>query len=79
VRSALILESGILYVTLRRWNRACHRRGNGAGKWQFQAGGQIHSTPSLSGDSILFGCDDGKVYAVNRNSGKKTLEGSDRC
>ena len=42
----------------------------GTAKWKFDAVGQIHSTPSLYADFVFFGCDDGKLYAVDRHSGK---------
>ncbi len=43
----------------------------GISKWKFQAAAQVHSTPSLSKNRILFGCDDGKVYALDRHAGNK--------
>jgi outer membrane protein assembly factor BamB len=46
----------------------------GRQKWQFQAADHIHSTPSLSGNKVLFGCDSGKVYAVDCESGKPAWE-----
>ena len=39
-------------------------------RWKFQAGAPLHSTPSMSGDLILFGCDDGALYALDHTSGR---------
>src|ERR1035438_7105094 len=74
VRSAPILEDGILYVT--SVNGVLHAIDvvTGTSKWKFQAAGQVHSTPSLSANRILFGCDDGKVYALDRHAGSKLWE-----
>ncbi len=74
VRSAPILEDGILYVT--SVNGVLHALDvvTGTSKWKFQAAGQVHSTPSLSENRILFGCDDGKVYALDRHAGSKLWE-----
>ena len=74
VRSAPVLDDGILYVA--SVNGVLHAIDVAAGtsKWKFEAAGQVHSTPSLFGNVILFGCDDGKVYALDRHSGKKLWE-----
>ena len=67
VRSAPILDGGLLYVTSLRGVLHAIEVVTGVSKWKFQAPGQIHSTPSLSDNRILFGCDDGKVYAIDRH------------
>ena len=71
VRSAPVLEDGVLYVA--SVNGVLHAIDavTGALKWKFQAAAQIHSTPSLSENRVLFGCDDGRVYAIDRRSGEK--------
>jgi hypothetical protein len=38
------------------------------GVWYYQAGGPIYSSPAVSGNMIYFGCDDGKVYALDTSS-----------
>ena len=38
--------------------------------WQFVAGGPIRLAPTLEGDRILFGCDDGFAYCLNKLDGK---------
>src|ERR1700757_1093869 len=74
VRSAPILDAGILYVT--SVNAGVHAIDaiTGTSKWKFRAAGQVHSTPSLSEDRLFFGCDDGKVYALDRKTGSKLWE-----
>src|SRR5437773_11944779 len=59
VRSAPILCEGILYVTSINGFLHAIDVATGTSKWKFQAPEQIHSTPSLSGPRVLFGCDDG--------------------
>ena len=70
VRSAPVLRAGVLYVTSMAGNLHAIDVEKGRQKWQFQAADHIHSTPSLSGNKVLFGCDSGKVYAVDCDSGK---------
>ena len=74
VRSAPILEDGILYVASVSGVMHAIEVTTGKLKWKFQAAGQVHSTPSLSGNRVLFGCDDGKVYALDRPAGSKLWE-----
>ena len=74
VRSAPVLDDGILYVA--SVNGVLHAIDvvTGRSKWKFQAAGPVHSTPSLSENRILFGCDDGKVYAIDKQAGNKLWE-----
>jgi outer membrane protein assembly factor BamB len=39
-------------------------------KWQFHADGPIRSTPLIADGTIIFGCDDGNLYALDEQSGK---------
>jgi len=71
VRSAPILEDGVLYVASVNGMLHAIDVTTGISKWKFQAAAQVHSTPSLSKNRILFGCDDGKVYALDRHAGNK--------
>ena len=43
---------------------------NGKEKWKFVASGPIRLAPTIVKEKVLFGCDDGFVYCVNKNSGK---------
>ena len=38
-------------------------------KWKFQTGGEVHSSPAVSGDYVYFGSYDGYVYCLNKNTG----------
>src|SRR6202022_2669767 len=76
VRSAPVLQAGVLYVNSMAGNLHAIDVAKGRQNWQFQAADHIHSTPSLSGSKVLFGCDSGKVYAVDCNSGKQVWETS---
>src|SRR5690242_13557392 len=69
IRSAPILRDGILYVTSITAGLQAIDVVSGRPKWKFSVSEQIHSTPSLCGNKVLFGCDDGKVYAVDCISG----------
>src|SRR5690349_1642607 len=68
VRSAPVLQDGVLHVA--SLSRELHAIdvATGTSRWKFQSPGQLHATPSLYGDLILFGCDDGKLYALDRHS-----------
>src|ERR1700726_4085091 len=69
VRSAPVLDGGALYVASVNGILQVIDVATGMPKWKFQAPGQIHSTPSLYRNMVLFGCDDGRVYALDRHSG----------
>lgn len=40
---------------------------DGEERWNFRAGGAIRSTPVISGDKIIFGCDDHNLYFLSLN------------
>src|SRR5207249_5005181 len=40
-------------------------------KWNFLTGGAVYSTPSVVGGVVYAGSDDGKVYALDSDSGSK--------
>lgn len=42
---------------------------NGETQWSFVAGGPIRLAPTIEGHRVLFGCDDGYVYCVNKLTG----------
>ncbi|QEG24936.1 outer membrane protein assembly factor BamB family protein [Mariniblastus fucicola] len=39
--------------------------------WQFNAGGPVRLAPTIDGDKVLFGCDDGFAYCLNKSNGKQ--------
>lgn len=43
---------------------------NGQLQWSFVAGGPIRLAPTIDGGRILFGCDDGNAYCVDRKDGR---------
>ena len=41
-------------------------------KWEFQTENAVKSSPSVFNDTLFFGSDDGKIYAVDINDGSQT-------
>lgn len=50
-----------------------------AGKqlWNFQAANAVYSSPVVSGENVLFGCNDGVFYAVNAATGRLAWTNND--
>lgn len=50
-----------------------------AGKklWTFTAGDAVYSSPVLAEGKVIFGCNDGKLYAVDASAGKQAWVNSD--
>ena len=42
----------------------------GKERWRFQAAAPMHSTPAISGNLVLFGCDDGRCMRLIATSGR---------
>jgi outer membrane protein assembly factor BamB len=38
------------------------------GNWYYQAGGRVYTSPAVYGNMVYFGCDDGKVYALDTSN-----------
>src|SRR5262252_6107801 len=74
VRGAPVLSGKRLYVA--SVSGFLHAIGTDTGRleWRFKAPAAIYSTPSLSDGRVLFGCSDGKVYAVDSTAGTKVWE-----
>ena len=67
VRSAPVLGGDLLYVTcLDGFLHAIDTR-TGRHAWKFDTGNEVHSTPSLAGNKVLFGSGSGSVYALERS------------
>ncbi len=47
----------------------CLDAGTGTLLWTYVAGGPIRLAPTVSGEQVLFGCDDGAVYSLNVQNG----------
>ena len=46
----------------------------GQEQWSFRTGGEIESSPAISGGTVYVGSKDGKLYAINRKAGQKVWE-----
>lgn len=66
IQSAPTVANGKVFVTTTdNYLFGCDIVTGQYGVWYFQAGGKIYSSPAVSGNMIYFGCDDGKVYALD--------------
>ena len=64
----LLLDDSIIITAL--YNHIDHYdAADGSKKWQTKTGGQIRSSPAAHQGIIVFGCDDGFIYAVDKASG----------
>ena len=60
-----------VYVALRdSYTVAALAASNGKPKWTFETTGPIDSPPTLAGDAVVFGGEDGWVYVLQATSGK---------
>ena len=69
----LILDSGIVVSALYNHIDYYHLP-NGESIWQFKTKKQIRSSPASDGERIIFGCDDGFLYALQKKNGKLLWE-----
>jgi outer membrane protein assembly factor BamB len=46
---------------------------SGKPNWRFSARGRIDSSPVVSGDKVVFGSMDGKLYLVSLDSGSEVV------
>lgn len=75
--SPVIGGDGTIYITNNSsynslYELIAHQPPGTIGKWTFAAGGEIHSTPAVGSDGVIyFGCDDGKLYAVNPDGSER--------
>lgn len=73
--SSPLLYDKRLYVTSLNGNLYCLNPANGDEFWKFETGSEdekkpIRSSPATDSGVVVFGCDDGILYAVERSSGK---------
>ena len=47
---------------------------SGNERWSFKPEGSITSGVAVSGNSVFFGTQTGKIYALNKNTGRSTWE-----
>jgi len=45
--------------------------GNGYCRWKFEAAGEVRSTPTIKDNTVYFGCEKNKLYALNLDDGSK--------
>lgn len=64
----LVLDGNIIVTALYNHIDAYDSK-NGTRIWQTKTPDQIRSSPALKNDRIVFGCDDGFVYAVAKRTG----------
>ena len=69
----LILDDGIVVTALYK-HIDYYDLANGESIWQFETNKQIRSSPASDGEIIVFGCDDGIVYAIQKSNGKLKWE-----
>lgn len=69
----LVTEEGIFVAALYNHVDKYHLA-TGEKLWSFKTKDQFHSSPALAQNTLVVGCDDGKVYALNALSGKKRWE-----
>jgi outer membrane protein assembly factor BamB len=75
--SSPLLYEKRLYVTSLDGNLYCLNIANGDKIWKFETAAEderkpIRSSPATDGHVVVFGCDDGILYAVDRLTGKET-------
>lgn len=59
----------VLYASSQEDQVLCLDATSGEVRWRFVAGGPVRLAPTLAGDSVFFGADDGCVYALSRSDG----------
>jgi len=71
IKAGPVVAADKLFVACTDGNVIALNRDTGETLWTFSTGGEILGTPAWSGDVLVFGSGDGKVYAVD-GSGKET-------
>ncbi|MBU0640778.1 MAG: PQQ-binding-like beta-propeller repeat protein [Planctomycetes bacterium] len=65
VKAGPVIVNDRLYVALTSGVVAAFARDSGEKLWQYGTGGEILGTPAWSGELLVFGSGDGKVYALD--------------
>jgi len=65
----LILDKGIVVTALYK-HIDYYDLNSGEEIWKFETDDQIRSSPASDGNTIVFGCDNGFIYAINKVSGE---------
>ncbi len=69
----LILDDGIVVTALYK-HIDFYDLTNGESIWKFETNKQIRSSPACDGEIIVFGCDDGNIYAIKKSTGELKWE-----
>ena len=69
--SPALTADGFVFAGDRGKRLHCLNMADGSEKWAFRAKGRVDSSPVVAGDAILFGSDDGCIYAVGKSDGKE--------
>ena len=67
--SPALTKDGFVYAGDRGKRMHCLNAADGTEKWAFRAKGRIDSSPVVTGEHVVFGSDDGNVYAVSTKDG----------
>ncbi|HEY7416974.1 MAG TPA: PQQ-binding-like beta-propeller repeat protein [Ktedonobacteraceae bacterium] len=70
VGGSMALANGSLFVGDYRGDLSCLDAVRGGLKWRFPTGAQILATPVISGNQAYIGSGDGKLYALNVQTGR---------
>ncbi|HDP99455.1 MAG TPA: hypothetical protein ENN22_09785, partial [bacterium] len=65
----LLFENEIVITALYK-HIDMYKLSTGEKIWKFDTPDHIHSSAASDGDFIIFGCDDGNIYALNKSDGK---------
>jgi outer membrane protein assembly factor BamB len=69
IQSSPTVADGKVYVTTTdNYIFRCNTSDGAYGDWYYQAQDAIYSTPAVSGSMVYFGCDDGRVYALDTSN-----------
>lgn len=69
IQSSPTVANGRVYVTTTdNYLFGCDITTGSYGNWYFSAANKIYSSPAVSGNMVYFGCDDGKVYALDTSN-----------
>jgi outer membrane protein assembly factor BamB len=85
VETSPLLMNGLLYITTYDGRLLCMDKSTGSVRWTFNVPKEqsrsriIRSSPAGDGSKVVFGCDDGKVYALNAETGSLLWAASARA
>jgi outer membrane protein assembly factor BamB len=74
--SPAVTAGGLVFAGDRGKRLHCLSLTDGSEKWSFRTKGRIDSSAVVTGDHVVFGCDDGNVYAVAIKDAGSVKEGS---